>query len=644
MTGSGVVAPYGSWPSPVSAASLAGDRVILDQTALAAGHLYWLEGRGAEGGRVVLVRDGVDLAPPPFNVRSRVHEYGGGAYTVAGDMVVFVDLSDQRLRALSVSGGSVPPPITPDTGGQVRYADLRVDRGRRRVYCVREDHRDGGEPRNTIVGLSLDGPNGNGGQVLVQGPDFVAAPRLSPDGSTLAWLQWHHPNMPWDSTELWAGSLDVEGVLVSAGRLAGGAGVAVTEPRWGPDGALFYLSDETGWANLAVLRPGRPARVLVEMYLEFGWPQPVFDRPSFGVTDDGIVVCAWLEHGSGRLATVAPDGRFTALQVEGTAFDHVRVEGRTVVALVDYVDRARALVKIDLDRGTATTVRQESTLDLPAGLVPYPEAVSWTNSRGQDVHGFFYAPTNAGYRAPEGELPPLIVRPHSGPTAMSTPSFNLDTVYWTSRGLAVLDVNYGGSTGYGRAYRERLRGNWGVIDVDDCATGARALALQGRVDGGRLAIRGASAGGFTALAALTGTDVFAAGASRFGVGDLESLARDTHKFESRYLDGLVAPYPEGRDIYRQRSPLHHLDALNAPMILLQGLDDTVVPPSQARDMADAVRAKGLPVAHLEFAGEGHGFRKSETIIRSREAEAYFYSRVFGYDLADDIQPIPIDNV
>jgi dipeptidyl aminopeptidase/acylaminoacyl peptidase len=450
--------------------------------------------------------------------------------------------------------------------------------------------------------------------------------------------------MPWDSTELWAGSLDTEGVLVSAGRVAGGAGVAVTEPRWGPDGALFYLSDEGGWANLAVLRPGRPARMLMEVNLEFGWPQPVFDRPSFGVTDDGIVVCTWLDQGRGRLATVAPDGRFTALQVEGTAFDQLRVEGRTVVALVDYADRARALVRIDLDRGTATTVRRESTLDLPAGVVPHPDAVSWTNSHGQDVYGLFYPPTHAGYRAPEGELPPLIVRPHSGPTAMSTPSFNLDTVYWTSRGLAVLDVNYGGSTGYGRAYRERLRGNWGIIDVDDCATGARALAEQGRVDGGRLAIRGASAGGFTTLAALTGTDVFAAGASRFGVGDLESLARETHKFESRYLDGLVAPYPEGRDIYLQRSPLHHLDALNAPMILLQGLEDNVVPPSQAQDMADAVRAKGLPVAHLEFAGEGHGFRKAETIIRSREAEAYFYSRVFGYDLADDIQPIIIDNL
>jgi dipeptidyl aminopeptidase/acylaminoacyl peptidase len=593
---------------------------------------------------VVLVRDGVDLTPAPLNVRSRVHEYGGGAYTVSGDLVVFVDFADQRLYALSVGDGALPRPMTPDSGAQLRYADLCLDLPRRRLYCVREDHRAGGEARNTIVSLELDGENPDGGTVLVEGPDFVSAPRLSPDGSQLAWLQWNHPNMPWDSTELWAGTLTDEGTLGGVELLAGGEGVSVTEPRWARDGRLLHLSDGTGWSNLAAARPGETPKALTAVEYEFGCPQWIFDRPSFGVAGDGTIVCTWFDEGRHCLGTLSPDGRLETLDVGGTSYDDVRVEGRTVVALVDYADRPCSLVRFDLDSREPAVVREEFSLDLPPGVVGRPEAVSWTNSQGQDVHGIFHAPVNDAFRAPDGELPPLVVRLHGGPTSMTVPSFSLDTTFWTSRGFALLDVNYGGSTGYGRAYRERLRGQWGVVDVDDCATGARAMADQGRADGARLAIRGGSAGGFTTLAALTGTDVFAAGASLFGVGDLESLARDTHKFESRYLDGLVAPYPEGRDVYRERSPLHHLDRLSAPMILLQGLDDRVVPPQQAQDMAQAVRAKGLPVALIEFEGEGHGFRRAETIVRAREAEAYFYSRVFGFDLADDVEPVEIEGL
>ena len=637
-------APYGAWASPVSAASLAGDRVALDQPSIDSGHVYWLEGRGTEGGRVVLVRDGVDLTPAPFNVRSRAHEYGGGAYTVSGDVVAFVDFTDQRVRLLSVDGRGrheEPHAITPASDGQLRYADLRLDLARRQLFCVREDHRGEGEAVNTVVRLDLDAANDDGGDVLVEGPDFVAAPRLSPDGAQLAWLQWNHPNMPWDSTELWTGTLTDEG-LVGAQPVAGGQGVAVTEPRWSPAGDLLHLSDQAGWANLAAVRPDGSVAAVTRVEHELGWPQWVFDRPSFGFAADGTVVCTWFEDGRGRLGTVA-GGALHALDLAGVAYDHVRVEGRTVVALVDRFDRSRAVVTLDLDSGAHEVVREESAFELPDGMLSTPESVSWTNTVGETVHGVFHPPANAGFRAPEGELPPLVVRLHGGPTSMTVPAFSLDTAYWTSRGLAVLDVNYGGSTGYGRAYRERLQGQWGIVDVDDCSSGARALAEQGRVDGERLAIRGGSAGGFTTLAALTGTDVFAVGASYFGVGDLEALARDTHKFESRYLDGLVAPYPEGRDVYRERSPLHHLEDLSAPMILLQGLDDHVVPPNQATEMADAVRAKGLPVAHLEFAGEGHGFRRADTIVRAREAEAYFYARIFGYVLDDDVEPVDIAN-
>jgi dipeptidyl aminopeptidase/acylaminoacyl peptidase len=647
MTGA-VAAPCGSWSSPISSQVLAGDRADLDEPRIVDGHVYWLEGRGSEGGRVVLVRDGVDLTPAPFNVRTRVHEYGGGAYVVHGDLVVFSNFADLRLYRLDLSNlDAGPRPITPGAESGVRFADLRVDAARGSLLAVREDHRGAAEVVNTIVRLDLDGPNDGTGTVLVAGPDFVAAPRLSPDGARLAWLQWDHPNMPWDSTQLWVAELDGNGVLTERVCVAGGDGVAVTEPVWAPDGRLLFLSDQTGWANLYAALPGSSEPVAVApAEAEFGWPQWVLDRPSYGVATDGTIVCTWLEHGLGHLGTVSPDGRRATLALDGTAYDEVRVEGTTVVGLADFADRPGAVFRTDLATGGTTVLRTELGHEVPPGLVGRPEPVSWTNGTGQEVHGIFHPPANDAFAVPDGERPPLVVRVHGGPTSMTRVFFSLDTAYWTSRGLAVLDVNYGGSTGYGRRYRERLKGMWGLTDVDDTVTGALAMADTGRVDRTRLAIRGGSAGGFTTLAVLTGSDAFAAGASHFGVGDLEGLARDTHKFESRYLDGLVAPYPQGRDVYLERSPVHHVDSLSAPMILLQGLDDKVVPPAQAREMAAAVRAKGFPVALLEFEGEGHGFRSAVAMVRSRDAEAYFYSKVFGFELADadQLEPVEIANL
>ena len=648
MTADVVTAPYGSWSSPISSRAMAGDRTALDQPCLVDGRAYWLEGRASEAGRVVLVRDGVDLTPPPFNVRTRVHEYGGGAYTVHGDVVVFSHFADLRLYRLDLDRpADEPRPITPGAEAGVRFADLRVEAGRGTLLAVREDHRGAGQPVNTIVRLGLDGPNDDAGTVLVEGADFVAAPRPSPDGSRLAWLQWDHPNMPWDSTELWVGTVGEDGTVTGRVRVAGGDGVAVTEPRWAPDGRLLFLSDQTGFANLYAAWPGAGEPVaLAPAEAEFGWPQWVLDRPSFGVAADGTVVCTWLEDGVGRLGTLSPDGRRETLALDGTAYDHVWVEGGTVVCLADFADRPPAVLRTDPRSGAVEVLRAEVGDGAPRGVATRPESVTWTNPAGQVVHGIFHPPAGDGFVAPEGELPPLVVRVHGGPTSMTRLSFSTDTAYWTSRGLAVLDVNYGGSTGYGRAYRERLKGTWGLTDVADTVSGALALAEQGRVDRARLAIRGGSAGGFTTLAVLTGTDAFAAGASYFGVGDLEGLARDTHKFESRYLDGLVAPYPQGRATYVERSPIHHVDRLSAPMILLQGLDDRVVPPAQAQEMAAAVRAKGLPVALLEFEGEGHGFRSAEAVVRSRDAEAYFYSRVFGFELADadQLEPVEIANL
>ena len=647
MTGA-VPAACGSWSSPISSQALAGERVALDEPSIVDGHVYWLEGRGSAGGRVVLVRDGEDLTPAPFNIRTRVHEYGGGAYVVQGDVVVFSSFADLRLYRLDLSNlDAGPRPITPGAESGVRFADLRVDAARMSLLAVREDHRGGGAAVNTIVRLDLDGPNDDAGTVLVTGPDFVVAPRLSPDGTRLAWLQWDHPNMPWDATELWVATIADDGALTERQCLAGGDGVAVTEPVWAADDRLLFLSDETGWANLYAALPGSPEPVaLAPAEAEFGWPQWVLDRPSYGVATDGTVVCTWLEDGVGRLGTVSPGGRRATLALEGTAYDQIRVEGATVVGLADFADRPRAVFRTDLATGTTELLRTELGHEVPPGLVSRPEAVSWTNTTGQEVHGIFHPPANDAFAVPDGERPPLVVQVHGGPTSMTKVSFSLDTAYWTSRGLAVLDVNYGGSTGYGRDYRERLKGSWGLTDVDDTVTGALAMADAGRVDRTRIAIRGGSAGGYTTLAVLTGSDAFAAGASYFGVGDLEGLARDTHKFESRYLDGLVAPYPQGRDVYVDRSPVHHVDSLGAPMILFQGLDDKVVPPAQAREMAAAVQAKGLPVALLEFEGEGHGFRAAAALVRSRDAEAYFYSKVFGFELADadQLEPVEIANL
>jgi dipeptidyl aminopeptidase/acylaminoacyl peptidase len=642
-----VTAPYGSWPSPISSRRLAADRVVLDEPKLVDGHAYWLEGRGTEGGRVVLVRDGQDLTAPPSNVRSRVHEYGGGAYVVDGDVVVFSDFADLRLHRLDLDGADrAPRPITPGGEVGVRFADLRVDRARGVLLAVREDHRGDGEARTSVVRLDLDGPNEDCGTVLVEGPDFVVAPRVSPDGRHLAWLQWDHPNMPWDSTELWVAELDAGGAPIERRLVAGGDGVAVTEPRWAPDGRLMFLSDQTGWANLYAAEPGSWEPVaLGPGEVELGWPQWVLDFPTYGIASDGTAVCTWYEEGVGRLGTVSPDGTRAALGLDGTAYAHIQVEGTTVLGIADHADRPRELFRMDLRTAAPQVLRAEVDEGVPPTLVSRPQPMTWTSSRGEQVHGTYHAPANDGFRAPTGELPPLVVRLHGGPTSMTPIASSLDTAYWTSRGLAVLDVNYGGSTGFGRAYRERLKGQWGVVDVDDTVTGALAMAEQGLADRSRLAIRGASAGGFTTLAVLTSTDVFAAGASYFGVADLEALARDTHKFESRYLDSMVAPYPHGRDVYVERSPIHHVDRLSAPMILLQGLDDRVVPPAQAELMAGAVRAKGLPVALVEFEGEGHGFRSSEAQVRARDAEAYFYSRVFGYPLADDdLEPVEIENL
>jgi len=638
------VAPYGSWKSPITSDLIVAESVGLGQIVLDGEDVYWNETRPTEDGRSVIVRrfpDGrtADVTPSPYNARTRVHEYGGGEYVVADGTVYFSNWNDQRLYRHDPGGQ--PRPITPE--GDLRYADGVVDRRRGRIVCVREDHTVAGrEAVNTLVSLALDGSGD--AQVLASGNDFYASPRLSPDGSWLAWLTWNHPNMPWDGTELWAGELEIDGALRQAACVAGGVSESIFQPEWSPDGTLYFVSDRTGWWNLYRWRDRRVEPV-VEMEAECGVPQWIFGMSTYAFASADRILCAYTREGTWHLASLdTRTDQFSPIEVPYSTIAQVRAASGHVVFLGGSPTEPTSVVRLDLVAGQFDVLRRSSQVVLDAGYLSLPRAIEFPTEHGLTAHAIFYPPQNRDYVAPPDERPPLLAISHGGPTAATTSTLNLSTQYWTSRGFAVLDVNYGGSTGYGRPYRQRLEAQWGVVDVDDCANGARYLVRQGEVDGARLIIRGGSAGGYTTLSALTFRGVFKAGASYFGVSDLEALAQETHKFESRYLERLVGPYPARKDIYWERSPIHYTDRLTYPVIFFQGLEDRVVPPNQAELMVEALRAKGVPVAYLPFEGEQHGFRRAENLKRSLDAELYFYARVFGFALADPVEPVPIENL
>ncbi len=639
------VAPYGSWKSPITADLIVAGTVGLSNILADGDVIYWIESRPTEAGRNVIVRctpDGclADMTPAGFNARTRVHEYGGGDYLVHGGALFFANFADQRLYRQDDAGA--PRPVTPEA--PFRYADAVIDAARHRLICIREDHTLADQQAvNAIVAVAGDGDTA-GGQVLVSGNDFYASPRFSPDGTQLAWLTWNHPNMPWDGCELWVATVQADGSLASATRIAGGADESIFQPEWSPDGVLHFVSDRSGWWNLYRWQDGR-AEPLCAMAAEFGLPQWVFRQSTYAFVAADRIACAYTQAGAWRLAMLNTTARtLTPFDLPYTEIGNVRAVAGRVVFTAASPAHAPAIVSLDPLTGRFTVLRHSSETAVDAGYLSMPEPIEFPTTGGLTAHAFYYPPTNRDYRAPEGERPPLLVLSHGGPTGATSTALRLSLQYWTSRGFAVVDVNYGGSTGYGRAYRERLNGGWGVVDVDDCVNAARYLAARGLADPQRLAIRGGSAGGYTTLAALTFRDIFKAGASHYGISDLETLDTDTHKFESRYLDRLIGPYPERRDVYIARSPIHFTDRLATPIILLQGLEDKVVPPSQAETMFAAVKAKGLPVAYVPFAGEQHGFRRAENIKRALEAELYFYSRVFGFALADAIEPIEIANL
>lgn len=650
------VAPYGSWSSPIAAATVARAGRRLGAAALAAdGAVWWAEGRPDEGGRVALMRrpaggEPEEATPAGVNVRTRVHEYGGGAWClVEADLVVFVEFADQRLYRLRL--GEAPAAISPApaAGAALHYADMRPTPDGRGLVCVRETHGEG-EAVNEIVSLPLDGSAAP--QVLASGRDFYSFPRVSPDGEWLAWTCWDHPNMPWDGTELWVAPLADSG---EERLVAGGGEESVFQPEWGPDGRLYFVSDRDGWWNLYRARePGAELSgeegalvQLTEEEADLAHPQWLFGGATYAFLGSGAIACVRCQGAEERLFLLQPGGwEPTDLGLPFTSFGYpvLSARGSSVAFSAASPESETAVVLHDVESGESEVVRASSDEPVDPAYVSRPRAIEFPTGDGAVAHGFYYPPANPEFEAPAGELPPLIVESHGGPTSHATPALSREFLYWTSRGIGVVDVNYRGSSGFGRAYRNELRGTWGVVDTEDCVAAARYLAEQGEADGERLAIRGGSAGGYATLCALTFHDGFAAGASYYGVADAEALARDTHKFESRYLDRLIGPYPEMADLYRERSPINHVERLRSPVIIFQGLEDEVVPPNQAETMVAALERNGVPHAYLPFEGEQHGFRKAETNIRCLEAELYFYGRIMGFEPAGDPEPVEISGL
>ncbi len=634
-------AACGSWRSPISASLISEATVRLSAPSLVGGDVYWVEGRPAEAGRQVLVRLGSsgspeDVTPDGFNVRTRVHEYGGGTYVVSGTTVYFSNFTDQRLYRQELHGQARAITPEPATGTGMRYADGRVTGDGRWIVCVRESH-ERGSVTNELVAVPTDGTREQ--RVLASGHDFYSSPRLSPDGRQLAWLSWDHPRMPWDGTELWLARLEGDLTVQSPRRAAGRPEESIVQPEWGPDGSLFFCSDRTGWWNIYRFAGEAPEQILA-MDAEFSGPQWTFDLSTYGLLADGRIVCRWSSKGVDHLGILDLAGGLERIEQPYTAISSVRADGDDVVFIGASPEEEPAVVRLRAG-GEPEVLRRSRERAVDSGYLSTPRPIEFPTGGGLTAHALYYEPANREFSMPEAERPPLLVTCHGGPTSASRSSLDLQIQYWTSRGIAVVDVNYGGSTGHGRDYRERLRGQWGVVDVDDCVNAALFLVGQGEVDGRRLAIRGGSAGGWTTLCALTFRDTFGAGASYYGVADAEALARETHKFESRYLDGLIGPYPEARDLYVERSPIHHTDRLSGALIVFQGLDDPIVPPNQAETMVAALKAKGLPHAYVAFEGEQHGFRRSDTIRRCLEAELSFYSQVFRFPISDPIPPVEI---
>jgi dipeptidyl aminopeptidase/acylaminoacyl peptidase len=629
----------GSWPSPITPQVLAQATVALAGVALDGDDVWWLESRPVERGRSVLVRDSGgathDVTPPAFDVRTRVHEYGGGAWLVDAGVVWFTNFADQRVYRQVAGGEPVALTPEPSSSRQERFADFDLTPDGTRLYCVRERHEDGAV-HNELVRLAAGEPCA---PVLVAGGHaFYSTPRVSPDGRRLCWLAWDHPNMPWDGTTLYVAAIAPDGSVGGERAVLGGPSESVLQPEWSPDGALHAVSDRTGWWNLYRLDGETPV-ALHPAEAEFGEPQWQFGYRTYGFLRGGRIACVVDHEGFDRLHVLEPGGELVDAGLQWTDYRSTLVARDDEVAFVGgAADRPTSVVVAGLD-GSERVLRRAVDVALDAGVISVPEPITFPTAGGREAHALYYPPRNPTAEPLDGELPPLLVNNHGGPTAQARARLALGVQFWTSRGFAYVDVNYGGSSGYGREYRERLRGNWGVVDVEDCVNAARYLVARGQADPERVAVRGGSAGGFTTLAALAFTEAFAAGASHFGVCDLALLAQDTHKFESRYLDNLVGPYPGAADVYEERSPLAAAERIQAPVIVLQGSEDPIVPVAQAEQIVAALAARGVPHAYVLMEGEQHGFRRADSVMRAATSELSFYGLLFAFVPAGDIEPV-----
>jgi dipeptidyl aminopeptidase/acylaminoacyl peptidase len=636
-----IEAPYGAWTSPVTAESLTANKVDLTDLRVVDSQLFWTESDPSQGGRLILMgedgRGGVRaLTAASMNVRTRVHEYGGGPFLVSGNRIFFVNFADQRLHVQEIGGEARA--LTPPG---YRYADFTALAGGAGVICVRQDHTDPADVKNALVLIS--GAEDDAGRVLFQGADFVAYPRLSPDGRRLAFMSWDHPNMPWDTTSLHVGDL-VGSRLSNVRTIAGGRDESVMEPRWAPGGALYFISDRSNFWNLYAA-DGGGARPLAPRDAEFAGPLWLLGQANYAVLENSRILARYAGKGRDHLVLIDPArGPLREIPLPFTGFRSIqRVDADHAAMIAASADALPAIIVLDIRTGEHRVVRSAGGSGLPADMVARAQAITFGTTGGRTAHANFYPPCNPRHRAPKGARPPLLVMVHGGPTAQAPTGFNPTIQFWTSRGFAVADVDYRGSSGYGRAYRQSLNGQWGVLDVEDVVAAAEYLASAGAIDPAHTAIRGGSAGGYTVLGALCQTDVFKAGADYYGVSDMTALARDTHKFESRYLDKLIGPLPEAQATYDARSPLNHLDGFRAPLIVLQGSEDPIVPPNQSLMIVEALRKRGAPVAYIQFAKEGHGFRRAESIVAALNAELSFYGRVFGFTPADKLPPLRIDN-
>lgn len=636
------IAPYGSWESPITTDLIVSGSVKLEQLHIYDGTIYWLERRPAESGRSVLVACNnnaqTDILPSPFNARSRVHEYGGGVYCICERGIFFVNDADQDIY--QVINGNTPQRITHTD--KKRFADLCFDSRFNRILCVCEDHENMNiEAVNTLVSIDIKTGAIN---TLCQGCDFYSNPCMSRDGSQLAWLSWNHPNMPWDGTELWLADVDSQGMPSNPVHIAGGESVSVFQPQWSPDDQLYFVSDETGWWNLA-RHDDSGNTAITSISSEFGLPQWVFGQTTYAFSDYRTIYCSHITDGIGQLSRLDLDSlKLTTIPLPQNSFAYLCADQDMVCFIAASESSYEQVIKLDVNTLQTEIIASSSSVDIDEAYISTGKSFSFETRHGDQAYAIFYPPVNKQYQAPSGELPPLIVLSHGGPTGATDASLDLRKQFWTSRGFAIVDVNYSGSTGYGRDYRERLKHNWGIRDVEDVCDAARYFAHKGIVDKDRLIIKGSSAGGYTVLAALTFHDIFSCGASYYGISDLESLINDTHKFESRYTDQLIGSYPEYRQRYHDRSPINFVDQLSCPVIFFQGMEDRVVPASQAETMVTALKNKGIAVSYVSFENEQHGFRHAATIKAALAAELYFYAVIFGFNPADKLPKIQIDNI